>query len=84
MSRERFPWVVLSDGDFDANPLATQYGIFGLPNVILVDKEGKVVSTAAQGAELDRLLTKLLGEPKPIETEKPDNEAANDQPQAGK
>ena len=36
-----FPGSVLSDGDFDANPLATQYGIFGIPNVILVDKEGK-------------------------------------------
>ncbi len=84
MARENFPWVILSDGDFDANPLATQYGIFGIPNVILVDKEGKVVSTAAQGPELDRLLTKLLGEPKPPETEKPDSDAPKDQSGAGK
>jgi hypothetical protein len=33
----------------------------GIPTVILVDQEGKVVSTRARGPELSRQLEKLLG-----------------------
>ena len=43
------------------NPLAVHYGISGIPTAILVDKEGKVVSTDARGPELNRMLAKLLG-----------------------
>lgn len=48
----------------------------GIPTVILVDKEGKVVSTRARGEELVRLLAEQLGPPpeqpaEPAEGEKP-------------
>lgn len=43
------------------SPLAVKYGVTGIPRVILVDKEGKVVSTSARGPRLGQLLEKLLG-----------------------
>ena len=43
------------------NPLATYYGVNGIPTAILVDKEGKVVSMSARGPELERLLAEMLG-----------------------
>ena len=43
------------------HPMALRYGVSGIPQVILVDKEGKVVSLNARGPELGRLLEKLLG-----------------------
>lgn len=42
-------------------PMATKYGVSGIPTAILVDQQGKVVSLRARGAELDRRLEALLG-----------------------
>ncbi len=42
-------------------PLARKYGITAIPRVILVDQNGKVVSTMARGERLGELLTQLLG-----------------------
>jgi Thioredoxin-like len=41
-------------------PLATQYGIFGLPQVFLIDAAGKVVSNKIQLNMLDDEITKLV------------------------
>ncbi len=75
LADEQNPWVTLHDGDWGDNPVANYYGVMGIPTVILVDKEGNVVSTRARGPELSRLLEELLGpaEPaddKPAEEEK--------------
>ena len=43
------------------NPIARRYGIAAIPRVMLVDKEGKVVSTSARGEKLGELLGQLLG-----------------------
>ncbi len=43
------------------NPIARYYGISGIPAVILINQEGKVVSLSARGPELPALLEKLLG-----------------------
>jgi hypothetical protein len=42
-------------------PMARKYGITRIPRVILVDKDGKVVSTMARGERLGELLAQLLG-----------------------
>jgi thiol-disulfide isomerase/thioredoxin len=42
-------------------PLARKYGVTRIPRAILVDKEGKVVSTMARGERLSELLGQLLG-----------------------
>ncbi len=55
-----------------AAPMATYYGVTGIPTAILVNQQGKVVSLAARGRELDKALAELLGPPE--EPEKPAKE----------
>jgi peroxiredoxin len=59
------PWTNLFSADEKAqgwdNPLATRYGIMGIPATILVDKTGKVVTMKARGRQLTAELEKLLG-----------------------
>jgi hypothetical protein len=43
--------------------MATKYGVTAIPRVILVDKDGTVVSTSARGPKLAQLLEQLLGPP---------------------
>lgn len=61
-------WVNIVSEEEDANgwaaPMATHYGITGIPTAILLDQSGKVVSLRARGSELDKQLETLLG---PIE-----------------
>lgn len=45
------------------HPLATYYGVSGIPTAILVDKDGKVLSLRARGRALDELLEEQLGPP---------------------
>jgi thiol-disulfide isomerase/thioredoxin len=44
------------------HPMSRKYGVTAIPQVILVDKEGKVVSTNARGAALGELLNELLAD----------------------
>ena len=60
LQKEKLPWKTLFNDQpgqtgFN-NPLARRYGISGIPTVILVDREGKVISLNARGPELGRLL----------------------------
>ena len=48
LEREPPPWPTLHDGGFDDTPLATRYGIMGIPTMILVDQQGNVVSIRAR------------------------------------
>lgn len=66
---EQTPWITLHDGDWKDNTVATYYGVFGIPTVFLVDKEGKVLSTAARGPALGKLLEEQLGPPDPPKDE---------------
>jgi thiol-disulfide isomerase/thioredoxin len=77
LEKEGNPWVTLHDGDWSDNVTATYYGVMGIPTVILVDKDGKVVSTNARGLELGKQLEKLLGPPEPAaDDDKPAEPAA--------
>lgn len=65
---EELPWVNLMSKNpaqrgWD-NPMTVYYGINGIPTAILIDREGRVISMNARGAELNRLLESLLGAPK--------------------
>ncbi len=62
-SRE-IQWPILfeeTEGQGVENKIATHYGITAIPTMILVNQEGKVVSTSVRGPELDEALEKLLG-----------------------
>ena len=65
-------WTNLFSADPKAtgwdHPMATYYGVMGIPNVILVDQKGKVVSMTARGPNLQKELKKLLGPPKKAAT----------------
>ncbi|MEQ9410218.1 MAG: TlpA disulfide reductase family protein [Fuerstiella sp.] len=65
VDREQITWVNLMSPNENErgwnNPLATHYGISGIPTAILVDRDGKVVSMSARGGELNELLAGLLG-----------------------
>ncbi len=64
LQREKLPWPTLhAEDESGQHPMATYYGIVAIPTVLLVDKEGKVVSLNARGDELKRLLEELLGPP---------------------
>lgn len=64
VAKEGTPWITLHEKDAGGqHPAATDYGIFGIPTVILLDKEGKVVSLRARGSELGKHLEALLGPP---------------------
>ncbi len=45
------------------HPLAVEYGITMIPRAILVDREGRVLSTRANSKVLSRILKERLGEP---------------------
>jgi len=78
IKKEANPWVTIHDGAWNDNAVATHYGVMGIPTVILVDKEGKVVSTRARGPELGRLLGELLGPVDPPAEEKKEDAAKDD------
>ena len=62
IEREEIPWTIVYDED-NPSPTPDYYGVVGIPSMILVDADGKVVSTQARGPHLDKELKKLLGPP---------------------
>jgi thiol-disulfide isomerase/thioredoxin len=61
MEEDKLPWACIYEKDMKQQPLATYYGIFAIPQAILVDREGRVISMSARGAELEKQLAKLIG-----------------------
>jgi thiol-disulfide isomerase/thioredoxin len=62
LAEEQIDWTNLFDESSAGwdNPIATRYGVKAIPTCLLVDRKGKVISAAARGAELERLLAELL------------------------
>lgn len=57
-------WPILfeeSDGAGWGNKIASHYGISAIPTMVLVGRDGKVISTSLRGPALDEELEKLLG-----------------------
>jgi thiol-disulfide isomerase/thioredoxin len=74
LEKDPLPWVQLFDessGGWD-HPMATHYGVSGIPTAMLVDKEGKVISLRARGDELGKLLEQHLGAVAVAETPPPE------------
>ncbi len=61
MEEAELPWQNIMPDEEGNNEMAAWYGISGIPTVILVDREGKVISVNARGPELGRLLEAHLG-----------------------
>lgn len=60
------PWITLHERDANGQHPATEhYGIFGIPAMFLVGRNGKVLSINARGKELDKLLEEEFSKPEP-------------------
>ena len=65
VEEEGLHWMIVSEELTDKAGQPKQgemYAIQGVPTMLLIDKEGKVISTSARGGELQRLLKEFLGE----------------------
>lgn len=60
VAKEKMPWPQYFDGKFWKTELATQYGITSIPAMLLLDQEGRLVSTSARGEALEREVKRLL------------------------
>lgn len=63
---KEIPWPILYEqpgGPGWQHPLASYYGITGIPTVVLIGRDGNVVTLDARGKKLGAALERLLGEP---------------------
>jgi len=63
---KEIPWPILYEeprGPGWQHPLAGYYGITGIPTVVLIGRDGNVVTLDARGKKLGAALERLLGEP---------------------
>lgn len=56
---EELPWAICRDADSPAN-IAEYYGIHSIPTMILIGRDGKVISLNARGTGLGPLVEKAL------------------------
>lgn len=65
MEKQKLPWTILYDEKAGGqHPAATEYGVTGLPTVMLIGADGKVITLDARGEALDEHLKNLLGSAK--------------------
>jgi len=67
LKEKEIPWKILFEepqGQEWQHPLASYYGITGIPTVILVGRDGKVVSMDVRGEKLGEELAKLFKDAK--------------------
>ncbi len=67
LEKRKLPWPILLDSEAEQSN-AERYGVMGIPQLILVDQQGKVVSLEARGPKLGEELEKLLGPPEEKDT----------------
>lgn len=73
LDKDKHPWTVLLD-NYEARgtdkSMATYYGIFTIPQMVLIGKDGRVLSIDVRGQRLNNALAEQFG---PASTEKPKN-----------
>ena len=89
LTSQSLPWPVVYDAASDpSDKLQVKYGISSLPTVLLLNKEGVVVSLEARGPELDRLMERIFEAPTPADPPAPKSDvkadAKADAPSEGK
>ena len=63
VEKEKLPWIIISEPltkKAGLPPQGDTFGIRGVPTMLLVDKEGKILATNARGARLRQELKKLF------------------------
>ena len=73
LEKEKYPWTVLLDR-YEARgtdkSLATYYGIFTIPQMVLVGKDGRVLALDVRGQRLNKALAEQLGPAEDAESKK--------------
>jgi thiol-disulfide isomerase/thioredoxin len=67
VTAKQIPWPILYEepgGHGWRHPLASYYGITGIPTVVLIGADGNVITLDARGKKLGVALERLLGEPR--------------------
>ncbi|MDR1959563.1 MAG: TlpA family protein disulfide reductase [Planctomycetaceae bacterium] len=65
VEQEKLPWIILSEElteKADLPKQGTAYGIQGVPTVLLIDKDGKIIASNIRGKKIDETLSKLFDE----------------------
>ena len=65
VEQEKLPWLIISESLTEKAGMPPQgrfFGIEGVPTMLLVDKEGKILTPEARGAKLKQELQRLFGE----------------------
>jgi thiol-disulfide isomerase/thioredoxin len=63
VSEQKLPWPILFEepkGDGWQHPLATFYGISGIPTVVLIGRDGNVITLDARGEKLGERLDEIF------------------------
>lgn len=63
VGEQKIPWPILyekPEGEGWRHPLSTYYGISGIPTVILIGRDGNVITLNARGEKLGEQLDKLF------------------------
>ena len=61
IASEEIPWPILHEKNAEGgNPLARHYGISGIPQLILIGRDGNVITLNARGEKLGEELAKLF------------------------
>ena len=55
------PWATVPAYSGSENPVLAYYGVFTIPQMILVDQEGKIIATGLRGEELNAHLKSIFG-----------------------
>lgn len=62
LKKENMSWIQLNDPDPAKGPAIMKYKVDGIPFSVLLDKDGRIITSGASGAVLDRILIELLGD----------------------
>jgi thiol-disulfide isomerase/thioredoxin len=64
VSERSIPWMQVVDAS-GTNPVARAYGVKAIPYTVLVGSDGKILRVGLRGADLSRVLSRVLGPPAP-------------------
>jgi thiol-disulfide isomerase/thioredoxin len=60
IQKDSLPWINVSDLLGSTSPVKLSYGVGGIPDNFLIDKDGKIIARDIKGAALDAKLSELL------------------------
>lgn len=64
LTEQKLPWPVLCSGKGTRDPLAVRYAIRSIPRMLVVGRDGKVLSVDARGEKLEALLAEQFPDAK--------------------